>query len=181
MTTLADPVRATEDAPLPSAWRLGLGRGRIEVTEFFREKMAVCFIFGLPSILLILLGSIFGSQAAAAGVTSGQLFTAGMIAGGIMATSFQYLGIGIATERETGMLKRLFGTPMPRTSYFIGKLIQVLVCTVAETVLLMAVGTLFYHLQVPTAPGRWWTFAWIFLLGSTACGTGSSRSAGRCW
>ena len=43
MTTLADPVRATEDAPLPSAWRLGLGRGRIEVTEFFREKMAVCF------------------------------------------------------------------------------------------------------------------------------------------
>jgi ABC-2 type transport system permease protein len=170
MTTLADPVRATEDAPLPSAWRLGLGRGRIEVTEFFREKMAVCFIFGLPSILLILLGSIFGSQAAAAGVTSGQLFTAGMIAGGIMATSFQYLGIGIATERETGMLKRLFGTPMPRTSYFVGKLIQVLVCTVAETVLLMAVGMLFYHLHLPTAPGRWWTFAWIFLLGSTACG-----------
>jgi ABC-2 type transport system permease protein len=170
MTTLADPVRATEDAPLPSAWRLGLGRGRIEVLEFFREKMAVCFIFGLPSILLILLGSIFGSQAAAAGVTSGQLFTAGMIAGGIMATSFQYLGIGIATERETGMLKRLFGTPMPRTSYFVGKLIQVLVCTVAETVLLMAVGMLFYHLHLPTAPGRWWTFAWIFLLGSTACG-----------
>jgi ABC-2 type transport system permease protein len=170
MTTLADPVRATEDAPLPSGWRLGLGRGRIEVLEFFREKMAVCFIFGLPSILLILLGSIFGSQAAAAGVTSGQLFTAGMIAGGIMATSFQYLGIGIATERETGMLKRLFGTPMPRTSYFVGKLIQVLVCTVAETVLLMAVGMLFYHLHLPTAPGRWWTFAWIFLLGSTACG-----------
>jgi ABC-2 type transport system permease protein len=170
MTTLADPVRATEDAPLPSAWRLGLGRGRIEVLEFFREKMAVCFIFGLPSILLILLGSIFGSQAAAAGVTSGQLFTAGMIAGGIMATSFQYLGIGIATERETGMLKRLFGTPMPRTSYFVGKLIQVLVCTVAETVLLMAVGMLFYHLHLPAAPGRWWTFAWIFLLGSTACG-----------
>jgi ABC-2 type transport system permease protein len=170
MTLLKEPPRVDEDLPLPSAWRVGLGRGQVEVTAFFREKMAVCFIFGLPAILLVLLGSIFGSQAAAAGVTVGQLFTAGMIAGGIMATSFQYLGISVATERETGMLKRVAGTPMPRTSYFIGKLIQVLVCTVAETVLLMAVGMVFYHLRLPTAPGRWWTFAWIFLLGSAACG-----------
>jgi ABC-2 type transport system permease protein len=170
MTMLADPVRATGQAPLPSAWRIGLGRGQIEVKEFFREKMTVCFIFGLPSILLVLLGSIFGSQAAAAGVTSGQLFTAGMIAGGIMATSFQYLGISVAIERENGMLKRLFGTPMPRSAYFVGKLIQVLICTVAEVALLMAVGVLFYHLHLPTSPGRWWTFAWIFVLGSAACG-----------
>ena len=125
---------------LPGVWRLGLGRGGVELKAFFRDKMAVAFIFGLPAILLVLLGSIFGGQAAARGVTVGQLFTAGMIAGGIMATSFQYLGIGIATERETGMLKRLSGTPMPPAAYFMGKVIQVMVCTVAETVLLMAVG-----------------------------------------
>ena len=125
---------------LPSVWWLGLGRGGVELKSFFRDKMAVAFIFGLPSILLVLLGSIFGGQAAARGVTVGQLFTAGMIAGGIMATTFQYLAIGIATEREDGMLKRLSGTPMPPAAYFMGKVIQVMVCTVAETVLLMAVG-----------------------------------------
>jgi ABC-2 type transport system permease protein len=160
------PGAATE---LPGTWRLGMARGGIEVKAFFRDKMAVAFIFGLPSILLVLLGSIFGSQAAVQGVTVGQLFTAGMIAGGIMSTSFQYLAISIATERENGMLKRLSGTPMPRTAYFAGKLVQVMVCTVAETVLLMAVGMLFYHLHLPTEPGRWWTFAWVFVLGSAAC------------
>src|SRR5580692_4931725 len=108
------PVTAAPAAALPSVWRLSVARGGVEVKAFFREKMAVAFIFGLPSILLVLLGSIFGNEAAARGVTVGQLFTAGMIAGGIMATSFQYLGINIATERGTGMLKRLFGTPMPR-------------------------------------------------------------------
>jgi ABC-2 type transport system permease protein len=92
-----------------------------------------------------------------------------MIAGGIMSTSFQYLAISVATERENGMLKRLSGTPMPGTAYFAGKIVQVLVCTVAETVLLVAVGMLFYHLHLPTSPGRWWTFAWVFVLGSTAC------------
>ena len=44
-----------------------------------------------------------------------------------------------------------------------------MVCTVAETVLLMAVGIGFYHLHLPTSPGRWWTFAWVFLLGTAAC------------
>jgi ABC-2 type transport system permease protein len=167
----APPVAtAVPSGALPAAWRLGLGRGSIEVKTFFREKMAVAFVFGLPSILLVLLGSIFGGQAATHGVTVGQLFTAGMIAGGIMATSFQYLGINIATERENGWLKRLSGTPMPRTSYFVGKLIQVLVCTVAETMLLVGVGVAFYHLHLPAQPGRWWTFAWVFLLGSAACG-----------
>ena len=157
------------EAALPGVWRLGAARGGVEVKAFFRDKMAVAFIFGLPSILLVLLGSIFGSQAAAQGVTVGQLFTAGMIAGGIMSTSFQYLAIAIATERENGMLKRLSGTPMPRTAYFAGKVVQVTVCTIAETVLLIAVGMLFYHLHLPTAPGQWWTFAWVFVLGSAAC------------
>lgn len=155
--------------PLPGVWRLGAARGAVEVKAFFRDKMTVAFIFGLPAILLVLLGSIFGQQAAAQGVTVGQLFTAGMIAGGIMSTSFQYLAIGIAAERGNGMLKRLSGTPMPRASYFAGKVAQVMVCTVAETALLIAVGMLFYHLRLPTSPGRWWTFAWVFVLGSAAC------------
>jgi ABC-2 type transport system permease protein len=154
---------------LPSIWQLAVARGGVEVKSFFRDKMAVAFIFGLPSILLVLLGSIFGGQAAARGVTVGQLFTAGMIAGGIMSTSFQYLAIGVAVERESGMLKRLSGTPMPPAAYFAGKIVQVLVCTVSETVLLVAVGMLFYHLHLPTSPGRWWTFAWVFVLGSAAC------------
>jgi ABC-2 type transport system permease protein len=165
----AAPESGQREAGLPGVWRLGAARGGIEVKEFFRDKMAVAFIFGLPSILLVLLGSIFGSQAAAQDVTVGQLFTAGMIAGGIMSTSFQYLAIAIATERENGMLKRLSGTPMPRPAYFTGKVVQVVVCTVAETVLLMAVGMLFYHLHLPTEPARWWTFAWVFVLGTAAC------------
>jgi ABC-2 type transport system permease protein len=165
----ATPTAADAALRLPSIWRLSVARGGVEVKSFFRDKMAVAFIFGLPSILLVLLGSIFGGQAAARGVTVGQLFTAGMIAGGIMSTSFQYLAIGVAVERESGMLKRLSGTPMPAAAYFAGKIVQVLVCTVSETVLLVTVGMLFYHLHLPTSPDRWWTFAWVFVLGSAAC------------
>ena len=56
-----------------------------------------------------------------------QYFAAGMIAAGIMLTSFQSLAIGIAIERDDGTLKRLRGTPMPPVAYFLGKIGLVLV------------------------------------------------------
>ncbi len=92
-----------------------------------------------------------------------------MIAGGIGSTSFQNLGLSIAAERERGTLKRLRGTPMPPAAYFIGKIIQVFACTIAEVLVLVAVGMAFYHLHLPTSAGKWWTLAWVFVLGTVAC------------
>jgi ABC-2 type transport system permease protein len=161
---------AASEAALPSVLTTGLARGRVELTTFFRERETVVFIFALPAVLLVMLGSIFGGQAVRVpGVTVGQLFVAGMIAGGIMSTSFQYLGIGITTERDQGMLKRLYGTPMPHTAYFIGKIVQVFVCMIAEIALLMIVGVAFYHLHLPASAGHWWTLAWVCVLGCAAC------------
>jgi len=168
IVTSAAPVGG-ESIRLPGAIGTGLARGRLEVRAFFRERQTVVFVFALPAILLVLLGSIFGHQAALHGVTVGQLFTAGMIAGGIGATSFQNLGLTIAAERERGTLKRLRGTPMSPAAYFIGKIIQVLVCTIAEVLVLVAVGLAFYHLHLPTSAAKWWTLAWVFVLGTIAC------------
>jgi ABC-2 type transport system permease protein len=169
-TIQARPRTAPAPAPLPSLLATGLSRGRIEVKTFFREREAVVFIFALPAVLLLLLGSIFNSEHVhVPGVTTGQLYAAGMIAGGIMATSFQYLGISVASERDQGMLKRLYGTPLPHSAYFVGKIIQVFVCVIAEVALLMIVGVAFYHLHLPSTPGKWLTLAWICLLGGTAC------------
>jgi ABC-2 type transport system permease protein len=153
-------------APLPGAWRTGLSQAATELRVFFRDRQAVVFVFSLPAILLVLLGSIFRGIAAGHGVSMGTLFAAGLVGGGIASTSFQYLGIGIATERDRGVLKRLRGTPMPAAGYFIGKTGLVLVCTVAETALLMAVGMAVDHLRLPSSPGRWLTFAWVFILGT---------------
>ena len=164
---------ATADARLPGAWRLGLAAGRLELAVFFRERQVVVFVFALPAVLLVLLGSIYGHDAVhgihGVTVTVAELFTAGMIAGGIGATSFQNLGLSVVSERELGLLKRLRGTPMPPAAYFIGKIIQVFVCTVAEVVLLVIVGIAFYHLHLPASAARWWTLAWVFVLGTVAC------------
>jgi ABC-2 type transport system permease protein len=129
----------------------------------------VAFVFAMPAIMLVLLGSIFRGDAAGHGVSVGELFAAGLIGGGVMATSYQNLGMAIAIERDRGLLKRLRGTPMPAGAYFIGKTGLVLVAAVAETVILIAVAMLVDHLRLPTSAGRWWTFTWVFLLGTVTC------------
>jgi ABC-2 type transport system permease protein len=160
---------AAGEASLPGTGRIGMARIGIELRAFFREKQSVAFVFSLPALLLVLLGSIFRGEAAGHGVSVGEIFAAGLIGGGIMATSYQNLGMAIAIERDRGLLKRLRGTPMPPGAYFIGKTGLVLISTVAETVILIVVGMLVDHLRLPSSAERWWTFAWVFLLGTITC------------
>ncbi|WP_018682588.1 ABC transporter permease [Actinokineospora enzanensis] len=156
-------------SPLPSTLRTGLARGGAEVRMFFRAKEAVIFTFCFPAFVLLLLGSIFTESDPGAAAPMSQVFAAGMIAYGILSTAFTSVGVGIAADREDGTLKRLRGTPVTMASYFIGKIVLVAVATLAEVALLLAVGVFAFGLELPTDPGRWWTFAWILALSVIAC------------
>lgn len=166
-STLAAPRAA---APLPGALRLGLARAGLEIKQFFRSRDAVVFNFALPAVLMCLFASIFKDKVqGAGGITVSQLYVAAMIGAGLMSTAFSSLAINIAVERDEGALRRLRGVPMPRSAYFLGKIGLVLVTGIAETVLLLAVGTAFFDLHLPHSAAKWLTFSWVFLLGLTAC------------
>ncbi|WP_369388099.1 ABC transporter permease [Streptomyces sp. CG1] len=170
MTTTAVRATARESAAsLPGAWSLGLRRGALEIKQFFRQREQVVFTFAFPVVFLFLFASIFRDDVRGAGITSSQLYVPAMTASGIMSTSFQSLGISIAVERDEKVLRRLRGTPMPPAAYFLGKIWLVLFTGVLETAILLAVGTGFYGVHLPSDPGRWFDFAWIFVLGLTAC------------
>jgi ABC-2 type transport system permease protein len=73
-------------------------------------------------------------------------------------------------ERDDGTLKRLRGTPMSVSSYFIGKALLVTILMIIQTALLLFFGTLMFGLNLPTSPNLWWNFTWLVILGS-ACST----------
>ncbi|MDH2393883.1 ABC transporter permease [Streptomyces sp. HNM0663] len=162
-------AQQTARGTLPGAWRLGLARGALEVKQFFRQRDQAVFTFAFPIVFLFLFASIFSDDVEGAGITASQLYVPAMIAAGIMATSFQSLGISIAIERDEKQLRRLRGTPMPPAAYFLGKVWLVLVTGLLEAAALLAVGTVFYGVDLPTDPGAWLRFGWIFLLGLTGC------------
>lgn len=180
LTTAPDGART-----LPSALALGLARTRIEVLQYFRERDSVVFSFAYPVIMLAIFATVFGQDGAtvgqapdgSGGIPFAQYFLPGMVATGIMLTTFQTLAITIAVERDEGGLKRLRGTPMPASSYFLGKVGQVLVATLLQIALLLAVAATVFDVPLPTTAGAWTRFAWVFLLGTATgavCGVAFS-------
>ena len=170
---------------LPSALRLGIERARVELKMFFRERDAVIFIFAYPIIMLAIFATVFGKDGATVGgdatgagsIPFAQYFLPGMVATGVMLTSFQSLAISIAVERDEGSLKRLRATPLPALSYFVGKIIQIFLVSVVQIGLLLVVGSVVFGIDMPTTSAAWLTFAWVFLLGTatgTVCGIGFS-------
>jgi ABC-2 type transport system permease protein len=145
-----------------------IARSQVEILQFFRSSEAVVFTVALPVVLLALLASIFSGYVHGTTVRYSQVYTAGLLAGGLASTSFLSLAVSIATERENGALKRLAGTPMPRTAYFVGKAVLVLVLCTLEAVVLLLFGHFVYNVAFPFTLERWWTFIWVTFLGATA-------------
>lgn len=161
----------------PSIATLTWERAILETKEFFRSRDQMIFIFAFPIIFLVLFGAILGGNDIGGGVDFVQYFLAGMVASGILNTGFQSLAIGIAIDRDNEVLKRLKGTPLPPAAYFLGKVVHVLMVSLPQVALLLAVGAIAYGVDMPTDAGTWLTFAWIFLLGtasSTLLGIGAS-------
>ena len=149
--------------------RIGVLRSFLEVKQFMRQRESVVFTLFFPVILLFIFGTVF-KDTIAPGVTFSQYFVAGMIASGLVNTGFQRLAITIPMERDDGTLKRLRGTPMSVSSYFIGKALLVTILMIVQTILLLFFGSVVFDLNLPTDPMLWWNFTWLVILGS-ACST----------
>jgi ABC-2 type transport system permease protein len=160
-------MTAVQERTLPPLGAVYRSRAVVELKEFFRQREAVVFTLMLPVLLLVVFGAVLNYELDN-GVRFTQYFMAGIIAAGVLGASLQNMAISIATERSDGTLKSLAGTPMPKSAYFVGKVVQVLAVTVAIIVILLAIGVVFYGIDLPSGSG-WLTLVWVTSLGSSAC------------
>lgn len=169
-TDFPHAARSTRTTGLGRTLWLGLRCARVELKDFLREPTAVVFGLVFPVLLLVLFASIFDELIPrTGGVTVSQYMVPGVIAIAIMTSGFSSLAIIIATERDVGTIKRLAATPLPVASYFLGKVMLVVITTVASIATLLVVGVAMFDLSFPADGSRWLTFAWVTPLGIAAC------------
>ncbi|MGW2425659.1 ABC transporter permease [Streptomyces sp. NPDC001709] len=168
---MSAPPLTTTAPPRPGLplWKIAAARSALEIKQFFREKSQVVFTFLMPLLMLVLLASVFKHRVGDTGVDAQQIYVTGMLGVGIMSTSFQSMILQVVGERANGTLKRLRTTPMPKSAYFAGKIAVVLVSSAGQSAVLLGLGTAFFGLHLPTDPGRWGTFLWVFVLGIVSC------------
>ncbi len=147
--------------------RLSAARFVIEVKVFTRIPAQVFFSFLLPVLFLVVFGAVFSG-----GIEAGdgrevdfiQYFLPGIIASGVMSTTFANLAMAISVEQHEGLLKRLAGTPLPKAAYLAGKVAAAVALTVAQTSLMLAVGVIAFGVDLPAGPARWGVFVVVLLV-----------------
>lgn len=163
---------AARQPGLPLTLRLGMERARVELLQFYRTPELVVFTFLLPVLFVVIFSTVFsgdidGPQGQR--VAFSQYFVAGMLAAGIVSTTFTSLAMTISVEQGNGLLKRLAGTPLPRASYFIGKVTLATLTSAIQAAIILVIGAAAYGVELPTSVAPWAVFAWVFVLGVSSC------------
>jgi ABC-2 type transport system permease protein len=145
----ADAVAVGARRAGPPRLRLFAHQLRAEQLVFWRSKEAALFIFLFPLLLFLLLGSVYTGKIY--GVPAPQALLAGLLAYGCANTAFAGLAIQLVLRRESAILKRLRGTPLPATTYLAALLVSTLVVFVLQTIALFVLGRVLYGTPFPSA------------------------------
>jgi ABC-2 type transport system permease protein len=161
-----DPVRPAHARRGSVAWHQAAWRQyRLERTMFWRNPSAAFFNFLLPLLFLALFGAIFAEQEA-----NLQVIVPGIAGMAVMSTTFSALAMNLTYLRESGVLKRIHGTPLPTSAYLAGIVGSAVTNTALQVGLITVAGAVLFGLD--------WPHDWIALVVFVALGVVCFASLG---
>jgi ABC-2 type transport system permease protein len=155
--------------------RILLRQTHYALVATIRNSRSVVFGIAFPVILLVLFNSIFSSGSNATDtfnhhvVRTRAYFTAGLAAYAIMLQGFSTLAVAVTTQRESGQLKRLRGTPMRPWTFIAAHMLRTIVFAIAMVVALLGIGRIAF--AVPVSASAMAGVAVYVALGTAAMAT----------
>jgi ABC-2 type transport system permease protein len=131
--------------PVP-VWRSTLAMTAMDLRLTARRGENLLVMIVIPAAVLVFFATFSVVDTPPARI---DFLLGGAIALAIVATGLVNLGIATAYERHYGVLKRLGGSPLPRSGLLVAKLLSVLVVEVAQVFLLVAIALVALNWQLP--------------------------------
>src|SRR3954466_2376347 len=128
----------------PDAVTLTWRQYRLERRLFWRNPSAAFFNFLLPLLFLGFFGALLHDQA-----DSLQVLVPGIAGMAVMSTTFNALAFNVTALRETGILKRIRGTPLPTSAYLAGIAASAVTNTVLQITIICVSGKALFGLDWP--------------------------------
>jgi len=121
---------------------------------FWRNPASAFFTFAFPLMFLVVFTSLLGHHPITLQpghtIDVSTYYVAAMAANAVISACYNYIAIGLAFQRDAGVLKRTRGTPIPGGVYIAGRLVHALFVSVILVVITAAYGRFFYHASLPT-------------------------------
>ncbi len=132
---------------------LALWQVRYEQRAFWRNRGRAFFSFLFPLMFLVIFASIYSGKhiSTKGGIPLNDYFVPGILAYGVITTTFVNMAISTSILRDEGVLKRMQGTPLPRWAYMAGRLGSTVLIVAAMTALTLLMGAAIWNVEVRTA------------------------------
>ena len=124
---------------------------KVELVLAARRGESVLITLVVPVVLLVFFGAV-APPAVVGNERPTDFLVPGLLALAIMSTSMVSLGIATAYERYYGALKRLLGSPLPRSGLLAAKTLSVLLIEAIQVVLLTGIARLAFGWRPTGSP-----------------------------
>jgi ABC-2 type transport system permease protein len=147
--------------PHAPSWRgLAWRQYRLERKMFWRNPSAAFFNFLLPLLFLGFFGAILSGDR-----DQLEILVPGIAGMAVMSTTFNALAFNITALRETGILKRVRGTPLPTSAYLAGIFGSAVTNTTLQIGIITVSGHLLFGLDWPQS----WLSLALFVVVGVVC------------
>jgi ABC-2 type transport system permease protein len=123
-----------------------------EQKTFWRNPASAVFAFLFPIIFLVIFATIFHDAKEQVGtgiVSHDDYYVPALVAFGVIGACFTNIAMSLSFRRDSGILKRLRGTPLPPWAFIAGLVGSSIVVSMVLTLITTVFGILVYGVHVP--------------------------------
>jgi ABC-2 type transport system permease protein len=123
-----------------------------EQRSFWRNPASAFFAFALPMVFLVVFASIFRNGRVSVDehrISYNDYYIPALIAFGIMGACFTNIAVSVAVRRDSGILKRMRGTPLPSWAFIVGLVGSSVVISVVLTAVTTVFGIVAFGVHAP--------------------------------
>ncbi len=120
---------------------------------FWRNPASAFFTFVFPLMFLVIFTALLGHFTIHVGsktVNTSTYYVASMGAFAAISACFNNIAIGIAFQREEGVLKRVHGTPLPSAAYLGARVVHAVFISLVLVAITAVFGHFAYQATLPT-------------------------------
>jgi ABC-2 type transport system permease protein len=131
-----------------SGLALALRQVRYENRSFWRNPAAAFFTFAFPLLFMVIFNVIFGGETQGT-VTASAFFTPTIIVFAVITATYTNIAMTVSMLRDSGVLKRIRGTPLPSWAYLFGRLAHAVLVALLLVAIVATFGAVAYHVAFP--------------------------------
>lgn len=120
---------------------------------FWRNPSRAFFTFAFPLMFLVIFTSLLGNgtvHIGALSVKSSTYYVAAMASFAVITACYNNMAIAVSVQRDSGILKRIDGSPLPKGSFLGSRILHALLVAVLLVIVTAAFGQAFYSADIPS-------------------------------